>query len=132
MKYDLTKEDELTAFKYKVQYLVENKKKVELKQVRESRTTQQNSSLHLYFTFIANELNDLGMEFQYFGVTGKALSMKYTPHIVKDYFWKPIQLTLFNIETTTKLDTNQMNNMIDIVTKFFADKGVVIPFPSLD
>ena len=132
MKYDLTKEDELTAFKYKVQYLVENKKKVELKQVRESRTTQQNSSLHLYFTFIANELNDLGMEFQYFGVTGKALSMKYTPHIVKDYFWKPIQLTLFNVETTTKLDTNQMNNIIDIVTKFFADKGVVIPFPSLD
>ena len=132
MKYDLTKEDELTAFKYKVQYLVENKKKVEIKQVRESRTTQQNSSLHLYFTFIANELNDLGMEFQYFGVTGKALSMKYTPHIVKDYFWKPIQLTLFNIETTTKLDTNQMNNIIDIVTKFFADKGVVIPFPSLD
>tara|TARA_R110000765_G_scaffold70025_1_gene135854 strand:+ start:137 stop:535 length:399 start_codon:yes stop_codon:yes gene_type:complete len=132
MKYDLTREDELTAFKYKVHYLVENKKKVELKQVRESRTTQQNSSLHLYFTFIANELNDLGMEFQYFGVTGKALSMKYTPHIVKDYFWKPIQLTLFNVETTTKLDTNQMNNIIDIVTKFFADKGVVIPFPSLD
>ena len=132
MKYDLTREDELTAFKYKVQYLVENKKKVEIKQVRESRTTQQNSSLHLYFTFIANELNDLGMEFQYFGVTGKALSMKYTPHIVKDYFWKPIQLTLFNVETTTKLDTNQMNNIIDIVTKFFADKGVVIPFPSLD
>ena len=132
MKYDLTKEDELTAFKYKVQYLVENKKKVEIKQVRESRTTQQNSSLHLYFTFIANELNDLGMEFQYFGVTGKALSMKYTPHIVKDYFWKPIQLTLFNVDTTTKLDTNQMNNIIDIVTKFFADKGVVIPFPSLD
>ena len=132
MKYDLTRENELTAFKYKVQYLVENKKKVELKQVRESRTTQQNSSLHLYFTFIANELNELGMEFQYFGVTGKALSMKYTPHIVKDYFWKPIQLTLFNVETTTKLDTNQMNNIIDIVTKFFADKGVVIPFPSLD
>ena len=132
MKYDLTREDELTAFKYKVQYLVENKKKVEIKQVRESRTTQQNSSLHLYFTFIANELNDLGMEFQYFGVTGKALSMKYTPHIVKDYFWKPIQLTLFNVDTTTKLDTNQMNNIIDIVTKFFADKGVVIPFPSLD
>ena len=132
MKYDLTKEDELTAFKYKVQYLVENKKKVELKQVRESRTTQQNSSLHLYFTFIANELNDLGMEFQYFGVTGKALSMKYTPHIVKDYFWKPIQLTLFNVETTTKLDTNQINIIIDIVTKFFANKGVVVPFPSLD
>ena len=132
MKYDLTREDELTAFKYKVQYLVENKKKVELKQVRESRTTQQNSSLHLYFTFIANELNELGMEFQYFGVTGKALSMKYTPHIVKDYFWKPIQLTLFDVETTTKLNSNQMNNIIDIVTKFFADKGVVIPFPSLD
>ena len=72
------------------------------------------------------------MEFNYFGVSGKQLSMRYNGTIVKEYFWKPIQLALFEIESTTKLNTTQMNEIIDVVTKFFADKGVIIPFPSLD
>jgi hypothetical protein len=96
------------------------------------RTLTQNSALHLYFNFIADELNELGQEFEYNGITGKQLSMRYTGHIIKEMFWKPIQLALFDIDSTTKLNTKQMNDIIDIFTKFFGDKGVVIPFPSVD
>tara|TARA_R110002051_G_C8600681_1_gene480360 strand:+ start:42 stop:446 length:405 start_codon:yes stop_codon:yes gene_type:complete len=132
MKYDLSNRNELSDFKYKCEYLVQNNKLVELKAVKTTRTGQQNKALHKYFTFIADELNELGMEFQYFGVSGKQLSMRYNATIVKDYFWRPIQQTLFEIESTSKIDTKQMNEVIDVITKFFSDKGVVIPFPSLD
>ena len=94
------------------------------------RTTNQNSSLHLYFEMIAEALNDLGQEFCYTGITGKELSMRYTKEIIKEMFWKPIQQTLFGTNTTTKLNTQQMNEIIDVFTKFFADKGIVIEFPS--
>jgi hypothetical protein len=132
MKYDLSNTDELSDFKYKCEYLTQNKKIVELKAVKITRTGQQNKALHKYFTFIADELNELGLEFQYFGVSGKQLSMRYNSTIVKDYFWRPIQQTLFEIESTTKLNTVQMNEIIDVITKFFSDKGVVIPFPSVE
>ena len=98
--------------------------------IKQVRTTQQNKSLHKFFTMISEQLNELGQEFCYSGITGKELSMPYTPHLVKEFFWKPIQYALFETNTTTKLDTKQMNTIIDVFTNFFADKGVVITFPS--
>lgn len=132
MKYDLSIPDNLKDFKFKVEYLIANKKKVDLKAVKITRTLKQNSALHKYFTFICDELNEMGLEFQYIGIRGKQFGMRYTPDIVKNFFWRPIQIALFDIETTTKLDTKQMNEIIDVITKFFGDKGIVIPFPSIE
>lgn len=94
------------------------------------RTTNQNSSLHLFFQMIADQLNELGQEFCYTGISGKELSTPYTMNIIKEMFWKPIQLTLFDTESTTKLTTKQIDTIVDVFSKFFADKGVVIEFPS--
>lgn len=94
------------------------------------RTKAQNSALHQYFNMISTELNEMGAEFHYTGLRGVDLSTRYTPTIVKDFFWRPIQLALFDIESTTQLDTRQMNEIIDVITKFFADKGINIQFPS--
>ncbi len=130
MIYDLSNTSELEAFKFKANYLVENEKKVDLKQCNNTRTSLQNSALHKFFTIISEELNELGMEFNFTGVKGYDLSTTYTPNIVKEFFWKPIQITLFDYESTTKLNTKQMNEVIDIIIKFFADKGVLIEFPN--
>lgn len=132
MKYNLNETSDLNDFNFRAKYLADNKKKVELTALNDNRTTKQNAALHKFFMFVAVELNELGLEFQYFGVTGKQLGMRYTPNIVKEFFWKPIQLALFDIESTTKLNTTQMNEIIDVITKFFSDKGVVISFPSLE
>jgi hypothetical protein len=78
---------------------------------------------------ISDQLNELGMEYIYFGLKGQEISLTYTPELVKTFFWKPIQLALFETESTTKLTTEQMNRIIDIIIKFFGDKGVVIEFP---
>jgi len=96
------------------------------------RTLKANSALHLYFTLIAQELNELGQEFCYTGITGKELSLHYTPTIIKELFWKEIQFTMFGTKTTTKLTTEQMNMIIEVFSKFFAERGVVLGFPSID
>lgn len=129
MIYRTTEPKELKALEFKYDYLVKNGKRVDLKEVKNTRSSLQNASLHKYFTMISEELNELGMEYRYFGVKGEVLSLMYTDNIVKQFFWKPIQLALFDIESTTKLTTEQLNQIIDVITKFFAEEGVLIEFP---
>ena len=132
MKYSLSIQDEIREFKKKVEYLLLKGVQVELKHIKKTRSTDQNSSLHLFFTMISEQLNELGMEYIYFGLKGQEISLTYTPELVKTFFWKPIQLALFETESTTKLTTEQMNRIIDIIIKFFGDKGVVIEFPCFE
>ena len=72
----------------------------------------------------------MGVEYQYFGLKGQVLSMMHTPHLVKNFIWRPIQLALFDIESTKKINTEQINKIVDVLTKYFGDKGVEIQFPS--
>ena len=69
------------------------------------------------------------LEFQYQGLEGLDLSIMYTPNIVKEFIWRPIQIALFNIESTTKINTKQINKIVDVITKWFGEKGVYIDFP---
>lgn len=96
------------------------------------RTITQNKSLHLYFKMISDELNELGIEFCYQGLKGIDLSVPYTPIIFKELFWKPVQKTLFDINSTTDLTTSQIDIMINVFNKFFAEKGVLLEFPSIE
>ena len=104
----------------------------ELKKVSNTRTSQQNRALHLYFSFISNELNELGLEFHYQGLTQDGLTSIYTSDIVKNFIWRPIQTSMFDIKSTKDLTTDQMNKIIDVITKFFGDKGVNLHFPSIE
>jgi len=132
MKFNLDNEADRINYKAKSNELLFKRCNVELKQVRITRSSRQSRALHLYFTFISDELNELGMEFNYTGLKGSTISTRYTPEIVKNFFWRPLQITLFDIESTTKIDTKQINEIIDIVTKFFSDRGVIVDFPSID
>lgn len=104
----------------------------EVKQLSNSRTSKQNRALHLYFRFISDELNNLGLEFNYQGLRVDNLSSRYTEHIVKEFIWRPIQIALFDVESTSKINTIQMNEIIDVITKHFAEKGIYLSFPSID
>ena len=132
MKYDLSTPKDKELFKNYYDKLLSKGAKVELKEVKVTRSQRQNRSLHLLFSMISNELNELGMEFQYFGVKGQVLSTRYTAHIVKEHFYRPIQIALFDIQSTTKVDTKQINENFDVVAKFFSDRGVEIFFPSIE
>lgn len=132
MIYDFSNNLEIAKFDTYVNRLKKNKQKAKLEKVTDNRTAKQNKALHLFFTMIADELNDLGIQFQYKGLKGLNLEMRYTPHLVKEMIWRPIQMSLFDIESTTKIDTFQINEIIDILTLFFSERGVVLEFPNIE
>ena len=132
MIYDLNIEGNLEKAKELLTNATEMGKVVEVKEHKPHRTSQQNKSLHKFFTIIANELNEMGKEFTYTGLNVESVSTMYTPQIVKDFFWRPIQVTLFDIESTRDLTTDQMNKIIDVIVKFFGEKSILVEFPSMD
>ena len=132
MKYSLKDKKEVIAFNNDVSYFIEKGAEVEIKEIKLTRSQKQNRSLHLFFTMISQQLNEIGIEYRYFGLKGHELALMYTPELVKMFFWKPIQLALFDFESTTKLTTEQMNKIIDVIIKFFGDKGVLIEFPNIE
>jgi hypothetical protein len=132
MKLDLQNDHDRKKFKEYSSKLLRLGKQVDLTEVRITRTQQQNKALHVYFTLISYQLNEIGLEFSYVGLNNNAFALRYTPEIVKEFIFKPIMFTMFELKSTTKLTTIQINEMIDIITKFFADKGIVLEFPSIE
>lgn len=132
MKYDLNNDIQKAEAKNKFNALIFKKACIEIKEIKETRSAKQNNALHLYFKFIADQLNEMGQEFNYQGITGSTYSTRFTPEIIKNHTWRPIQMTLFNIESTTKIDTKQINEIVEVISKFFAERGIDIEFPSIE
>ena len=130
MIYNLQNDKEVDAFKDKCGFFLKHGKTVDLIQKMNTRTTKQNSALHLLFSLITNQLNDMGITYNYFGLKGQVMETRYTTHIVKEFFWRPIQVALFDIKSTKDINTHQINEIIDVISKWFGEKGVVIDFPS--
>lgn len=142
MKYNLQNQIESSVAQNQFNHLVLNERLIELKEIKKTRSNLQNAALHLFFDIISSELNNLGLEFEYRGIKHifRLFSQQpkesyyytiYTPEIVKEFIWRPIQKTLYNIESTTELTTQQINEISDILIKFFGEKGIKIVFPSI-
>jgi hypothetical protein len=103
---------------------------VEIKHVKQTRSSRQNAALHLYFTFCSNALNESGIEFCYRGLKGMDIEIPWNGELFKTMIWKPIQITLFEFESTTKLKTSEINQILDVLTRHFASIGLQINFPN--
>jgi len=132
MIYNLEKTNDIYLFDNQIKWLKDNKKQCELKEVKKKRSLNQNNALHLYFEHLSNALNDLGITFVWRGLKGNDMEIRYTAELVKAHIWKPIQETLFKKESTTKLTTQEMNEIITVLNKFFSERGVYIAFPSIE
>jgi len=130
MIYDLQNDREIQAFNDKCLYFKKQGKTVDLIEKKNTRTNQQNKALHLLYTIMTNQLNELGLTYKYYGLKGQIIETRYTTHIVKEFFWRPIQIALFDIKSTTKINTTHINEIMDVIINFFAEKGVVIEFPN--
>ena len=111
--------------------LILDKRLIDLKQVKKTRSNLQNKSLHLFFRLISDELNELGLTFNYIGLKGLEMDLRYTPDLVKITIWKPIQKALFNTDSTKDLDSYQLNEVSETIIKFFAEKGISLIFPNI-
>jgi len=91
-----------------------------------NRTSQQNKALHLFFAWIANMYNEVGKTY----TNQMGFETIWTSTMVKELIWRPLQISLFNIESTTKLDSKQLTLIADTIIDFFAGQGFYIQFPN--
>ncbi len=130
MIYDLSNNIGLERASGEFNRLIENKSMVEIKQIKRTRSNLQNRALHLLFKQVSEQLNELGIAFVYKGLRGSEFETEWTPELFKEFTWKPIQKAMFGIESTTKINTEQINKVFDVINRFFADRGVKVAFPN--
>jgi hypothetical protein len=75
---------------------------IDVKPVKSVRTLKQNSALHLFFTLLADELNEKHFDMRH--LIRQEVELSWTPYNVKEYLWRPLQKALLGKKSTTQLD----------------------------
>ena len=95
------------------------------------RTSLQNRSLHLYFTMVADALNDAGLDLR--KVLKESVDIPWTKYNVKEFLWKSVQELHFGTRSTTELTTKDIDKVYDTLNRFLGEKfGIHVQFPSID
>lgn len=116
--------------KIEIDRIIDSNNYVEIKMYKSTRTSRQNRALHLFFTNMSDMLNEHGLYFNYSGViTGNIIEIPWTMELFKEMVWKPIQKHLFNKSSTTRLKTNEIDVVFEVINKHFSEKGMEINFP---
>ncbi len=132
MIFDLTNIEDAVKFDNRVKILKQKKSTVEIKEKKKTRTLKQNSSIHLYCEMISDVLNELGHTFSFIGLKGVKMEIQYTPELIKSTLWKPIQMAMYNKESTTELTTTEVSEVAMQIECFFAGQGFDLPFPCIE
>ncbi len=95
----------------------------------ENRTKQQNKALHLWAEQWSTELNRGGHTVR------QTLRADWDTYWSKDLFKelviKKLAKGMFNKESTTKLTSKEIDQIVDVVTKNLSEYGY-IPFPDIE
>lgn len=95
------------------------------------RTLRQNRALHKYFTHISDELNDHGLNIM--KTLRSDAEIPWSPELVKALIWKPIMKAQTGKDSTTKLNTKDIDAVLDTLTKYMGEKlGLTVEFPSIE
>lgn len=94
------------------------------------RTITQNKSLHLYFTQLAEVLNDAGLDMRV--ILKPEVEIPWTSENVKNHLWRPIQRAYLQKESTTELTTQDIDKIYDIFNRHISKFGVFVEFPSIE
>ena len=107
--------------------------RIKITKVKDVRTEQQRKSIELFCKLLAGRLNDAGM---YMVKTLKVLRKKpevdvqWTQEEVKDRLWRPVQRALYEKESTTDLNIQEVSQVYEILNKNLSEKiGVGCEFP---
>lgn len=59
------------------------------------------------------------------------VDIMWTPELVKEYIWRPIQKAVVQKESTTELTTGELDQVFRVIEKHLGEKfGLEIVFPS--
>ena len=101
-------------------------------QKNKQRTQQQNKSLWLYYTLLAENLNDSGLDQR--KVLKPGIDIPWTKEAVHDKLWVPIQNVMFGTDSTTELKTDQVGIIAETLIRHLGSQFSVEPtsFPSIE
>ena len=94
------------------------------------RTAQQNKAMHLYFQFVAESLNNAGLDMR--AVLKPEIEIPWNKTTVKEFMWRPIQKIQLGKRSTTELTTKDLDEIYDTMNRHLAIHGIHVPFPSLE
>lgn len=94
-----------------------------------NRTPLQNRSLHKYFSMLAEDLNDAGLDMR--KTLKPEIEMPWTQENIKNLMFKPIIQAMFGVDSTTDLDTKQISEAYEVLNRHTQSKlGIGILWPS--
>ena len=104
------------------------------KKPEKKRSQAQNRALHLFFTQMSGKNNAIGLDQRrVFDAIRPGIDIPWTAEQYKEHFWRPIMKAATGKESTTELTTSEINKVLDILHKLYAEKfGVEIEFPSME
>ena len=94
-------------------------------------TTQQRKALHLFFSFVAKEMQDAGLDKRTVITHFPAIDMPVTGKDVKE-IWRLAQIEHTGKESTNDLNTQDINEVWELMNRYVALMGIHVPFPSLE
>lgn len=105
--------------------------KLSTKQSTEVRTDKLNAALHVYFTLLAEELNNSGLDMR--KVLKPDVNIPWDKRLVKEYLWRPIQKTVTGKKSSARITNQEATEVWEILNRHLGDKlGVHVPFPSYE
>lgn len=90
------------------------------------RTPQQNKAMHVYFTEIADILNESGISVQLFL---KDFEIDYSKEMIKG-IWRAIARSKFGKDSTADLTTKELQEVFEEFNRQVSKHGLHLPFPS--
>ena len=95
------------------------------------RTAQQNKSLHLLMTQLADELNASGKTMMQ--VLRQGAEIQWTDYATKEYLLRPFIKAMYGKESTKTLTTKELSKATEAMLDHVAQTtGVALDFPSLE
>ena len=90
-------------------------------------------ALHLYLSQVAHEANNQGLTLQDMVKVIKQLEIRPNTKNLKETFAKPYTLSAFGLDSTEKLDSEQVTELYDALNKVFSYYWQIhLPFPSVE
>ena len=104
---------------------------IEVTVKRKKRTNPQNAAIHKYCDILGAAYNDAGLDQQV--VLAQQAAVPWSMDTVKNNQWRQIQLALGLDKSTTKLETNEVSKVHQVLNRHTIEKfNINIAFPSMD
>lgn len=129
MIYDFRFREEVARHDYDLKKFKERGALVNMSEEKDIRTGQQNSAIHLFCHKGATKLNETGQTFTMV-VDGFEVELQYSMTLFKNKIWRPIQMALFDKESTTELTRKEVSEVAKPIIAMLAKMDINLPFPS--